>query len=106
MMHILVLVALVAAMLPCGHAMHHDHHEDAAELCGIEAEPCCCHSCEHHSCAEEVEIQLDLAPVVATIEPFSPALLFVLPEIKPVLKQNLPPTGGILASLQTVQLLI
>ena len=107
--HILVMVALLAVMLPCGHgAEHHDHgHDSAPELCAVAAEPCECHSCNHQSCPDSVEIQLDRTPDSNTIKPPSiPALLFVLPETKSILKQTLPPVSGTLAALQTVQLLI
>jgi len=107
--HILVVVALLAAMLPCGHAAeHHDHgHDSAPELCALAAEPCECHSCNHQPCPDSVEIQLDRTPDSNTIEPpSSPALLFILPETKSVLKQTPPPDPGILAVIQTVQLLI
>ncbi len=107
--HILVVVALLVAMLPCGHAEHHDHGQDVAmELCAVAAAPCECHSCNHQPCPDSVEIQLDrYAPDSNTIEPPStPALLFVLPETKSVLKQTPPPDPGILAVIQTVQLLI
>ena len=106
--HILVVVALLATLLPCGHAaMHHDHHHDEVGMCEIATEPCCCHSCEHTPCADTVEIQLDRTPGATTIEqPLTLMLLFVLPETKPALKQVPPPVPGVLATLQTVQLLI
>jgi len=108
--HILV-IALLAAILPCSHAaMHHDHdheHDVAMELCAIATEPCECHSCEHQPCADKLEIQLDHTSDTTTIKPpASPAVLFVLLETKPVLRQTLPPISGILAILRTVQLLI
>ncbi len=102
--HILVVVALLAAMLPCSHAEYHDHHEHDAAM----AEPCECHSCNHPPCPDSVEIELDHnTPDSNTIVPPStPVLLFVLPETKFILKQTLPPASGTLAVLQTVQLLI
>ncbi len=107
--HILVVVALLAAMLPCGHAEHHDHGQDVAmELCALAAEPCECHSCNHQPCPDSVEIQLDHnTPDLNPIEhPPALMLLFVLPETKPVLKESPPLAPGMLAALQTVQLLI
>lgn len=102
--HILVVVALLAAVLPCSHAAE---HHDAIELCTFAAEPCECHSCNHQPCPDSVEIEFDRAPDSNTIVPPStPALLFVLPETKPTLKQPLPPVSGILAVIQTIQLLI
>jgi len=106
--HILV-IALLVAMLPCSHAaMYHEHEHDVAmELCAIAEEPCECRSCEHQPCADKIEIQFDRAPDSNTIEqPFSPDVLFTLPESKPALRQTLPPVSGTLATLQTVQLLI
>ena len=108
--HIFVVVALLAAMLPCSHAAeHHDHGHDAAatELCAFAAEPCECHSCNHQPCPDRTEIQFNHTPDSTTIQPPSaPALLFVLPEANPAPRQTLPPVPGILADLQTVQLLI
>ncbi len=108
--HILVVVALLAMVLPCVHAaahLSHHHHEDI-ELCEIVAEPCCaCHSREQQPCADTVEIQLDRTPDVAAIDPPSiAALLYILPEDKPALKKAILPPPGVLATLQTVQLLI
>ncbi|MEN7973095.1 MAG: hypothetical protein ABFR47_04595 [Verrucomicrobiota bacterium] len=108
MKHIL-MVALFAAMVPCGHAdMHHGHCHDAdVELCGIAEEPCACHSCEHQPCADKIKIPLDHSIGAIVIErPSTSVLCFIPPETKPVLRQSLPPVPGILASIQTVQLLI
>ncbi|MEN8254526.1 MAG: hypothetical protein ABFR33_03555 [Verrucomicrobiota bacterium] len=105
----ILVIALLAMLLPCSHAaMHHDHEHDAAmELCALDTSPCECHSCEHQPCSDNVEIQLDRTPDSNTVEqPFSPDVLFTVPEPKPALRQTLPPVSGILASLQTVQLLI
>jgi len=107
--HILVVVALLAAMLPCGHAgVHHDHGHDAdAGQCALAAEPCECHSCDHQPCSDDIEIQLDLTPVSETIvQPVISDVLYVLPEIHPALNKTIPPVSGILAALQTIQLLI
>ncbi|RKX46520.1 MAG: hypothetical protein DRP64_03065 [Verrucomicrobia bacterium] len=105
--HILVVVALLAAMLPCGHAaVHHGHGHDAGQ-CALAAEPCECHSCDHQPCSYDIEIQLDLTPVSETIvQSVIPNVLFILPEIHPALNKTIPPVSGVLASLQTVQLLI
>jgi hypothetical protein len=107
--HILVVVALLATMVPCVHAAaHHDHHHDAdMGLCEVEAEPCSCHSCEHPPYADRVETQIVYTPDLTTIEhPAIPDRLFALPEEKPALQNTRPPGVGILAALQTVQLLI
>lgn len=108
--HILVVVALLAMVLPCVHAaahFSHHHHEDV-ELCEIATGPCCaCHSREQHPCTDNVEIELNRAPNVATIEQASsPTLLYILPKETPVLKKAILPVPGVLASLKTVQLLI
>ena len=105
--HILVVLALLATMLPCGHAdVHHDHHHDDGVLSEISAEPCC-HSCDHQPCADKVEIQVDRTFHSCTLEqPSFSTVLFVLPEIYLDLKQAPPPVSGILADLRTIQLLI
>ena len=108
--HILVAVALLAMVLPCIHASAHysHHHDEGVDLCEIAAEPCCvCHSCEQQPCTDNVEIQLDRTPDATTIEqPSVPALLYILPEDEPALKKAILPPPGVLAALQTVQLLI
>ncbi len=110
MKHILVVVALLATMVPCGHAAmhhHHDHHHDGVALCGVAGEPCSCHSCGHQPGADKLEIQTDrTSTVTATERPSIPDLLFRLPKTIPVLRRSHPPGVGILAALQTVQLLI
>ena len=107
--HILVVVALLVIVLPCVHAAHYGHHHDeGVELCEIAAEPCCaCHSHEQPPCTDNVEIRLDRTPDATTIEqPSAPPLLYLLPKDKPALKKAVLPPPGILAALQTVQLLI
>ena len=109
--HILVVVALLATMLPCGHAaLHHDddHHHDAdVERCCVAVDPCACHSCEHPYCADPVQIQTNRTSDIALIEhPATLKLLFRLPETKPALQKARPTANGMLAALQTVQLLI
>jgi len=109
MKHILVVVSLLAMVLPCVHAAAHDshHHEEGLALCEIAVAPCACHSCEQQPCTDKVEIQLDRTPVTTTIgQPSIPALLFVLPDTKPVLRKTSPSVSGVLATLRTVQLLI
>ncbi len=105
--HILVVVALLATMVPCGHAdMHHDHdhHDDGVAIAG---EPCSCHSCEHCPGTDKFEIQTDRVSNPIVTEHLSiPDPLFSLPTTSTVLRKPLPPSVGILAALQTVQLLI
>ena len=105
--HILLVIALLATMVPCGHAIGHHDHDHGNERYGISAAPCECHSCEHTPCADDADIQADRTSGVNTIVPPSvPVLLFVLPETKPALKKFPPPVPGVLATLKTVRLLI
>lgn len=107
--NILLVVALLAAMLPCAHAGgHHGHDHDAAvELCSLDASPCECHACDHTPCPDAVQIPLEqICPMGASLPPPTLISLFVLPETKPPLKQLPPPVSGSLAIIQTVQLLI
>ena len=106
---ILVVVALLATMLPCGHAaVHHDHHHDAdMGLCEVAVDPCSCHSCGDRPCVGKVEIQTDRTSDTTPIEqPPISFVLFILPETNSALRQARPPSFGMLAALQTVQLLI
>jgi hypothetical protein len=107
--HILVMVALLATMLPCSHAAeHHDHdHGATVELCAFATDPCECHSCDHKACSDDVEIQIDRTSVSKTSVIYTaPAILLPILETKPVLKKTILPVSGILAVIQTVQLLI
>lgn len=107
--YILMGIAVLAVLLPSPHALeHHDHgHDSALELCALDALPCECHSCDHPSCSSNIETQLDQSSGSYSLEILRHvAPQFALPQDKPVLR-NIPPTVvGILASLQTVQLLI
>lgn len=105
--HILLMVALLAAMLPCIHAVEHHDHDTIVELCALDASPCECHSCEHQPCSADIEIQLGRTSTTDTIAiANTPAIAFPLPEYKPALRQTSPPVTGILAVIQTIQLLI
>jgi len=107
--HILVVVALLAATLPCSHATeHHDHgHNPALELCAVDASPCECHSCDHQPCSTDIEIQLDRTSVSDSLEVLRHAAIRLpLPQYKPAFRNTSIPVSGILASIQTVQLLI
>ncbi|VGO21537.1 hypothetical protein [Pontiella sulfatireligans] len=107
--HILVVVALLFAAMPCVHARGHaEHAHDAAtgaELCA--SHTCSCHSCDAAPCADapEMPLQLTVASASASM-PSSPIQLFIFTELKPVVRQIPPSVSGFLASLQTVQLLI
>ena len=107
--HILVVVALLATMLPCCLAAerHNHNHESTMELCAFATSPCECHSCDHESCADDLEIHFNLASGTQAIEqPSNPEVLFTLPEPLPAKSKKNPPVSGFLASIQTVQLLI
>lgn len=106
--HILLVVVLLVALFPCAHALtHHDHHDLNILMCGIAAESCSCHSPDEQPCTDQVEIQFDrIANAVAVMEPtYSPAFQIYTATASPCRKtvMHIP---GILASLQTVQLLI
>jgi len=102
-------IAVLAVLLPCAHALeHHDHgHDSALELCALDALPCECHSCDHPSCSSNIEVQLDPSSGSYSLEILRHvAPQFPLPEYNPVPRKIPSPVAGILASLQTVQLLI
>lgn len=107
--HILVMIALMVAIVSCGHVDEHfDHqHHESADLCGIASEPCSCHSCESYPCTDQVKIQLNRASnAIMYVQPSASAVLFALLEAKPLCKKSILPISGILDALQTVQLLI
>ena len=106
--HILVVAALMLMVMPCTHAQDHDVHAhgegSAPEICATHA--CSCHSCDTESCIEMLEVQ-DLSVSLTSVEaPSSSILLMVFSETKPLTKRVPSSVPGILASLQTVQLLI
>ncbi len=99
----LVVLALLAAMVPCCHAAEHEAHADE----GIVATPCTCHSCDESAHHDDLEMPQELTGSTVGISVPAPSiLLFVFSETKPL--QRLAPSSivGILASIQTVQLLI
>lgn len=107
--HILIVVALMVAATPCCHAadhVQHDHGGDvAAEICASHA--CACHSCAETSCTEELEMPQDLAAsTTPAVAPSSVVQLHIFTEPKPVSRRIPQLVAGILASIQTVQLLI
>ena len=105
--HILVVGALLVTMLPYSHAIMHHEHGSAMELCEVSALPCQCHSCDHEPCSDQAEIQLKTAPGTQSIEQSSnPTVLFIVPEPLLTKSKNSPPVVGVLASIQTIQLLI
>jgi hypothetical protein len=107
--HILVVIALLATLLPCSHAVgHHEHdHGSAAEICSVSAMPCECHSCDSEPCSDTCEIQFDTFPgTLIVYTPSNPAVLFILPEPRFDKRTAIPSDRGILAVLETIQLLI
>lgn len=107
--HVVVIVALMVAAMPCCHADDHDLHvHDAgakAEICA--SHTCSCHSCDETTCSDKLEMTPGLTTPSATVAaPLSVIELYILPEDKPVLKKATLPPPGVLATLQTVQLLI
>ena len=107
--HILVVVALMVAAIPCCHAAAHDvhgHEHDAeSQICAVHH--CTCHSCDEIPCSDEFEIPKELTVAAASVAiPPSSFLLFVFTDTKPAARQDPPSISGILAAIQTVQLLI
>ncbi len=105
--HILIIVALLLAGLPCTHAHTHDEQVAAAESI-LASSPCCdCHSGAEAPCQENLEVpQLPVQASVVALLPASCFEWFVVNEIRPALRPLPPTLSGILASLQTVQLQI
>ena len=108
--HILIAVALLLAVAPCMHAEDHGKHthdsEARTEICT--SHECSCHTCDTTTgCTDDLDLQLRLDSA-ATPAALSTATLhlFTLVETKPVITQTPLSVGGVLASLQTVQLLI
>lgn len=107
--HILIMIALTVAAMPCCHADGHDLHahdaETGADICA--SHTCACHSCDETACSEELDIpQVLTASAASAAIPSYRVRLFIFTERKPVARQIPPPAGGVLATLQTVQLLI
>ncbi|MCF7849958.1 MAG: hypothetical protein K9M45_13985 [Kiritimatiellales bacterium] len=108
--HILVVVALLAATMPCCYAGHtgHDHeHAAGVELCALPTHTCHCHSCDQVPCKDNAQLPQEQAAPYETIEvPAVSAQAVIFLEHKPAIRQFPHPVSGVLASLQTVQLLI
>lgn len=107
--HILVVVGLVVAALPCSHAVGHDAHAHAPDASSeIQApNPCHCHSCEDEPCGEAFAMPQELTVASAFFSvPVSSLQLFIFSETQPVARPIPPAVTGVLSALQTVQLLI
>jgi len=101
--NILVVLALLAATMPCCHAAEHEAHADVS----IAAIPCACHSCDESAHHDDLEMPQELTVSTSGISaPATPILLFVFSETKPLQRPTPSSVVGILASIQTVQLLI
>ena len=107
--HILIIIALMVASMPCCQADDHDLHlhdaEAGADIC--ESHDCSCHACDETACSDEFEMPQEMT-VAATlpVTPFYSVQLFIFNEAKPVARQTPPTDGSVLATLQTIQLLI
>jgi hypothetical protein len=107
--HILVVIALMVSAMPCCHAADHDTHghdaDAAAEICATHA--CACHSCDEIPCSDQLEVPQEMITASASVGiPARSIQLIVFSETKPVIRQVPLSVTGILASIQTVQLLI
>lgn len=108
--HIILMVSLMFAAMPCTHADEHHHASGSPDApAEISAVHCCaCHSCDADTvCTEPYEMPQD-SSFTATVAaaPVSSFQLFVLNPSKPVSRQVSPPVTGPFVHLMTVQLLI
>lgn len=107
--HILVIVALLTAMMPCCHALGHDApvRDAGADSSLVASHTCACHSCDEVAHHDHIDMPQELtAPSAAFELPVTGLQLFILSETKPLKRLVPPPVAGMLAALQTVQLLI
>lgn|GEM_PF-3054592 len=109
--HSLIAAVLMLAMMPCGHAAEHgphDHDHDAAvEICAAPPPACDCHSCDHGVCPAELQAPQQRSVSTSVLGPLpSVVTRLILLEKKSLTRHRQPPSTGVLAILQTVQLLI
>jgi hypothetical protein len=106
--HILIVFALMMASLPCIHAQIHEEHAETSETSLTRAACCACHSGPETPCHASVKTpQQRVSAAVIALVPSTCFTGFVPPaEPQPVLRQVPPQGSGMLASLQTVRLLI
>ena len=107
--HILIMIALIVASMSCCQADDHDLHahdaEAGAEICS--SHDCSCHTCDETACSDVFEMPQRLVVSTAMLTAPTAAIeLYVLSETKRPVQQVSPAVTGILASIQTVQLLI
>ena len=108
--HILIAVAMLLAVAPCIHAEDHGEHLHDS---GAPSEICASHTCSCHACDSapgctdvlDIQLQLDSSATPAALS-VSTVHLFTLAERKPFITHTPLSVAGVLASLQTVQLLI
>jgi hypothetical protein len=106
--HILIACAVLLAAMPCCHSHQFElsDHGDTAETELCAAHTCSCHACDEIPCAEELEMPQELTLASAVVAAPPPAiLLIVFSELKHAVRQVPPGVAGVLASIQTVQLL-
>lgn len=105
--HMLVVVALLVAAMPCCHADGHELHGHAAEAGFCASHACSCHSCDETPCGDKPDMPQELTVVSASVAiPSASVRLFTFIESRPAIRQAPPAVNGVLATLQTVQLLI
>ena len=108
--HILLMVALLAATMPCCHAVGHGeaaHDNDTADASIDALHACACHSCDETICREKIEMPQEIRLSSDVIElPVVALPFFVFPGTRSLKRPAPPAVVGILASIQTVQLLI
>jgi hypothetical protein len=107
--HILMAAALLITALPCFHATNHgpQAHRFAEADSIFTSHACCCHSCSETPCPEEFEMPQKLSGFSITAV-FPPTLIRLVSFAEPkcAVRPMFPEDAGMLASLQTVQLLI
>ena len=109
MKHILVVIGLMVAALPCSHAFAHDAHAHAPETSSEAYTPqaCHCHSCEDVPCNDDLDMPQELTvSSVVLAAPVASIQLFIFSETKPAVRQIPPSVTVFLTSIQTIQLLI
>ena len=110
--NILVVIALLAVMLLCSHAV--EQHDDcdygfAEELWDCVGTYCNCYTSNHLPCANKQQVQFKCPTAPKKVHAATDVLVgdrFYLSEHKQATKPHHPLVSGVLASILTVQLLI
>lgn len=112
MKNILVVIALLAVMLPCSHAVEQNDDNDhgfAQDLCDCYGTYCDCPAGDDLPCANKQQFQF-VAPTASKIVNAPPVVLagdrLYLLEDQQAIKHHNHPVSGVLVSIHTVQLLI